>query len=212
MGVRKSVNFNVSLETYELVKEIFPDVIGTEDNLRQLVTAYKFWLEHQKDTPYADAGAEIEQLKQDLQNAKQEKERECGKLQAEIDRLEEERGNDACEFDKELNTKDSRIRELEGKLEGMADHKPTWDEIKQTISAFPAALLEATAKRLSEYYDREITPMQVMVDMHLRYTIERNAEWFYPFILKDKDIVEIARGINPEVIDIWQIKKSLNLN
>ena len=38
MGVRKSVNFNVSLETYEKVKEIFPEAIGTEDNLLQLIT------------------------------------------------------------------------------------------------------------------------------------------------------------------------------
>ena len=212
MGVRKSVNFNVSLETYEMVKEIFPDVIGTEDNLRQLVTAYKFWLEHRNDAHDTATGAESEQLKQQLSDAKQEKETECGKLQAEIDRLNTERENDSSEFDKELGTKDSRIRELEGKLEGMEGHKPTWDDIKQTIAPFPAALLEATAKRLSEYYKREITPIQVMVDMHLRYTIERYAEWFYPFILKDKDIVEIARGINPEVTDIWQIKKSLNLN
>ena len=65
---------------------------------------------------------------------------------------------------------------------------------------------------LSEYYSREITPMQLMVDMFIRYTIERNAEWFYPFMLKDKNIVAVAQRINPDVTNIDQIKKSLNLD
>ena len=84
-GVRKSVNFNVSQEAYEKVKEIFPEVIGTEDNLLQLVTAYKFWCEHKDDVPGADS-AEIEKLRADLRQAELERDQK----QAEIDRLKQD--------------------------------------------------------------------------------------------------------------------------
>lgn len=70
-------------------------------------------------------------------------------------------------------------------------------------------MLEETAARLSERYKRDITPLQILIDMFLRYTIDRNAEWFYPFVLRDKDIVGIAREINGNVVSIQQIRKSL---
>lgn len=214
MGVRKSVNFNVSLEAYEKVKEIFPEVIGTEDNLLQLVTAYKFWCEHKDDVPGADS-AEIEKLRADLRQAESERDQK----QAEIDRLKQEAENGDSEQDKELEKLESENRQLkedkeklEKDLQDAQEGLPTWDAIKQTIEPFPVALLESTASILSEYYGREITPMQVMVDMFIRYTIERNAEWFYPFVLKDKNIVTIAREFNPDVTSIDQIKKALNLD
>lgn len=214
MGVRKSVNFNVSLEAYEKVKEIFPEVIGTEDNLLQLVTAYKFWCEHKDDIPGANS-AEIEKLRADLKQAESERD----KKQAEIDRLKNEAENGNSEQDKELEKLEKENRQLkedkeklEKDLQDAQEGLPTWDTIKQTIEPFPVALLENTALMLSEYYGREITPMQVMVDMFIRYTIERNAEWFYPFMLKDKNIVKIAQVYNPDVTSINQIKKALNLN
>ncbi len=214
MGVRKSVNFNVSLEAYEKVKEIFPEVIGTEDNLLQLVTAYKFWCEHKDDVPGADS-AEIEKLRADLKQAESERD----KKQTEIERLKQEAENGDSEQDKELEKLENENKQLkedkeklEKDLKDTQEGKPSWDAIKRTIAPFPAALLENTAAMLSEYYDREITPMQLMVDMFIRYTIERNAEWFYPFMLKDKNIVAIAQLINPDVTSIDQIKKSLNLD
>ena len=217
MGVRKSVNFNVSLEAYEKVKEIFPEVIGTEDNLLQLVTAYKFWCEHKDDAPGAD-GAEIEKLRADLKQAESERDQK----QAEIDRLKQEAENGKNQ-NKELAKHQEEIsrlveqlmadkEKLEQDLHDAQEGLPSWDAIKRTIAPFPAALLEETAAMLSEYYSREITPMQLMVDMFIRYTIERNAEWFYPFMLKDKNIVAIAQRINPDVTNIDQIKKSLNLD
>ena len=70
-------------------------------------------------------------------------------------------------------------------------------------------MLEETAARLTERYKRDITPLQILVDMFLRYTIDRNAEWFYPFVLRDKDIVAIAHQLNENVVSIQQIRKSL---
>ena len=62
---RKSVNFNVSEDTYNQVKSIFPDVVGTEDNLKQLLSAYQFWCEHKDDDPNA-AAEKVKQLQEKL--------------------------------------------------------------------------------------------------------------------------------------------------
>ena len=43
---RKSVNFNVSEETYNRIHEIFPGVLGTDENLQLLIQAYDYWCEN----------------------------------------------------------------------------------------------------------------------------------------------------------------------
>lgn len=217
---RRSVNFNVPQETYDKVKEIFPDVIGTEDNLLQLITGYKFWQEHKDDVNTDNSGviADLEKQLQDSDDARRVLAGEIENLQNQLKEAESQNTDSDTEMQDVLAAKKSvederdSLRQQLDALKAASDTLPDWGVIKQTLEPFPVALLENTSTRLSEYYGREITPMQVMVDMFIRYTIERNAEWFYPFMLKDKHIVEIAHEINPEVTSISQIKKSLNLD
>ena len=220
MGVRKSVNFNVSLEAYDKVKEIFPEVIGTEDNLLQLVTAYKFWTEH-KDDVITDNSGVITDLQKQLQGSEDARRvlaTEVENLQQKLKEAQSQNIDSDIEMQEVLAAKKSvedERDEYKSRLDAAlsaAGELPSWDVIAQTLEPFPVALLERTTSRLSEYYGRKITPMQVLVDMFIRYTIERNAEWFYPFMLKDVDIVAIAQEINPDVTTIRQIKKSLNLD
>lgn len=221
MGVRKSVNFNVSVEAYEKVKEIFPDVIGTEDNLLQLVTAYKFWVEH-KDNINTDNSEVIEGLEKKIEDIQEtanrlleERDNEIAKLKEQLSAAQED-GD--VEIQKVVNEKQALEHERDSlkdrldALEASANALPGWNAIKQTLQPFPAALLEETAARLSEYYGREITPMQVLIDMFLRYTIERNAEWFYPFVLRDADILAKAKEVNPAIESVKQIKKTYNFD
>lgn len=217
MGVRKSVNFNVSLEAYEKVKEIFPEVIGTEDNLLQLIEAYKFWCAHKDDVNTDNSGviAKLREQINTLKNEKQEKENQCKELQKKLDDVHTDVDTElqkALDEKREAERQRDEYKQRLDAISSAADTLPEWDVIKKTLEPFPVALLERTALRLGEYYGREITPMQVMVDMFIRYTVERNAEWFYPFMLKDIDIVAIAQEINPDVTSIRQIKKSLNLD
>ena len=72
-------------------------------------------------------------------------------------------------------------------------------------------LIELTATKLSEKYGRNVEPIQILVDMFMRYTIERWNQWFYPFQLDDSEIVQAAQSINPEINSISQIKKTLSL-
>lgn len=226
MGVRKSVNFNVSQETYDKVKEIFPEVIGTEDNLLLLVNAYKFWEQHKNDAPGADAAAyeqKIADLVQHHGEILAEKDSEIARLQGEINNLltaSEQATLEAGEQDKEYQSLSQRLQDALNEREQMseliqrltADGEMKWENIRKSLQPFVVRMLEETAKRLSVAYNREIAPMDVLTDMFLRYTIQRNAEWFYPFVLRDADILKIAQEINPDVKSINQIKKSLNMD
>ena len=84
-----------------------------------------------------------------------------------------------------------------------------WGKIRTTLQPFTVTLLENTAVKLSEKYDKEVQPMQILVDMFMRYTIERWNQWFYPFQLKDTEILTLVSDINPEITSISQLKKTL---
>ncbi|NCC99480.1 MAG: hypothetical protein EOL95_07250 [Bacteroidia bacterium] len=54
-------------------------------------------------------------------------------------------------------------------------------------------LMDETVKRLQERYpEAKIDAADLLQKMFLRYTVERFTSWFYPFVLKDKDIEEIT--------------------
>lgn len=221
MATRKSINFNVSQETYDLVRSIFPDVVGTEDNLKLLLHAHDFYLKH-KDDNHASAMQQIE----DLNSLLEQKQEQLHLTQNELNAANAELANikltaennderDKVQHDQiialeEQNTKlAATISELTQTIEHLESKQVTWEQIRITLQPFTAAMLEETAKRLSERFDREVTPISILVDMFLRYTIERNAEWFYPFVLKERDIVAIAHTLNENVVSINQIKKAI---
>ena len=49
-------------------------------------------------------------------------------------------------------------------------------------------MLQLTAERLTEKYQVEITPQDVLMKIFVRYTVERYTNWFYNFVLSDGDI------------------------
>lgn len=75
------------------------------------------------------------------------------------------------------------------------------------LKPYTAKLLSITAERLSAKYKREIEPIDVLSDMFLKYTIERYSLWFYDFVVKDTELIELAQQINPEITSIKQIKQ-----
>lgn len=230
---RKSVNFNVSPEVYEKVREVFPDVIGTEDNLLQLIEAYKFWQEHKDNvtTDNSEVIASLEQEKLQLIQDKEQLQQENESLQSQLTDLQTEKDNRISELEGELETarqqqssavdkqeydrlKDDneRLQNRVEQLESAGAEVPTWEKFRTILQPFPVKLLEKTAARLSIYYKRDITEAEILLDMFLRYTIERNAEWFYPFVLKDSDIIATAKEIDERFESMRQIRKSFNLD
>lgn len=214
---RKSVNFNITEGTYSRLRTYFPEgqALGTDDNMLQLLDALAFYQAHKDDKPASISDEELQALRERLQKAEQDFEQSNAQV-IDLDRrlqasmLEQEQHATAANTLQEQNLQLARtVSDQEQTIKAMQSTKPTWEQMRSILQPFPVALLEETATRLTERYKRDITPLQILVDMFLRYTIDRNAEWFYPFVLRDKDIVAIAHELNENVVSIQQIHKSL---
>ena len=214
---RESVNFNISEETYSHLRTFFPEgqALGTDDNMLQLLDALAFYQAHKDDKPASISDEELQALRERLQKAEQDFEHANAqvidldrRLQASMQKQEQDAT--AANTLQEHNLQLARtVSEHEQTIKALQSIQPTWEHVRSILQPFPVALLEETAARLTERYKRDITPLQILVDMFLRYTIDRNAEWFYPFVLRDKDIVAIAHQLNENVVSIQQIRKSL---
>lgn len=217
MAQRKSINFNVSQETYDQVKELFPDVVGTEDNLKQLLSAYRFHIEHKNDS--VDINLQLEEVRSDLNDKVAELQRAKAHgqaLQQQLNELGNKTNEETASLQEQIRTLEEQnmslasvIRERDTTITELQEKHPTWAQIRVTLQPFTVALIEETARRLSEKYGRTIAPMSILTDMFLRYTIERWNEWFYKFCLNDREILAIAQEINPDIKSIDQVKKAV---
>lgn len=217
MAQRKSINFNVSQETYDQVKELFPDVVGTEDNLKQLLSAYRFHIEHKNDS--VDINLQLEEVRSDLNDKVAELQRAEAHgqaLQQQLNELGNKTNEETASLQEQIRTLEEQnvslasvISERDTTIAELQEKHPTWAQIRVTLQPFTVALIEETARRLSEKYGRTIAPMSILTDMFLRYTIERWNEWFYKFCLNDREILAIAQEINPDIKSIDQVKKAV---
>ena len=217
MAQRKSINFNVSQETYDQVKELFPDVVGTEDNLKQLLSAYRFHIEHKNDS--VDINLQLEEVRSDLNDKVAELQRAKAHgqaLQQQLNELGNKTNEETASLQEQIRTLEEQnmslasvIKERDTTIAELQEKHPTWAQIRVTLQPFTVALIEETARRLSEKYGRTIAPMSILTDMFLRYTIERWNEWFYKFCLNDREILAIAQEINPDIKSIDQVKKAV---
>lgn len=217
MAQRKSINFNVSQETYDQVKELFPDVVGTEDNLKQLLSAYRFHIEHKNDS--VDINLQLEEMRSNLNDKVAELQRAEAHgqaLQQQLNELGNKTNEETASLQEQIRTLEEQnmslasvISERDTTIAELQEKHPTWAQIRVTLQPFTVALIEETARRLSEKYGRTIAPMSILTDMFLRYTIERWNEWFYKFCLNDREILAIAQEINPDIKSIDQVKKAV---
>ena len=135
---------------------------------------------------------------------------ENGLLHTEIDRLKASES----ELKATLQATENSLQAAENNL------KTTENELQATLKAaendnclhivfqpFARKLLDLTVERLAERYGRQVSAEQVLIDMFLRYTVFQYTQWFYPFVIKNKEIVEIARAFNSEISTIDQVKK-----
>ena len=149
----------------------------------------------------------IAQLEIDLNKLTEEK----TLLENNVSQLEDERKsleNKVFQMENERIQMENNGIRLENERISL-ENEDIWLKIKRNITPFSAYLLENTAEKLSSRYNKEVKPLQILIDMFMRYTIEKWSQWFYPFVLSDKEILEIAQQINPEIKHINEIKKTL---
>lgn len=210
---RKTATFSMSEETYDRLKTHFPENTGSEANIIALLDALES--EHADSeelktlraikSDHSRLAAEHTELQQaaQLQHERNtariaELEEQLSAYQMQVQTLESQN----AQLAKTISEGNQTIQDLESK-------QVTWEQIRTTLQPFTAALIDETAKRLSEQLKKEVLPMSILADMFLRYTIERNAEWFYPFVLREHDIVQIAHQFNEKITSINQIKKAI---
>ena len=53
-------------------------------------------------------------------------------------------------------------------------------------------MMRVTVERLNDEYKTNDTIADLLQKMFLRYTVERLTQWFYPWVLRDRDIEELS--------------------
>lgn len=158
-----------------------------------------------RDTP--ETTAELEQLKKDYAEASElnkSLKEEVASLQRKLSENNDITTRLQSDYEclqRDYTSKQQEVNTLEKDL-STAENRSVLDFMKP----FPARLLALTAERLSQKYKREVTPIQVLGDMFLRYTIEKWSEWFYPWVLTEADILNEAQKINPNITSVKQLK------
>ena len=70
----------------------------------------------------------------------------------------------------------------------ISDQALTANQLLLNLPDAVLKMLQLTAERLTEKYQVEITPQDVLMKIFVRYTVERYTNWFYNFVLSDGDI------------------------
>lgn len=210
---RKTATFSMSEETYDRLKTHFPENTGSEANIIALLDALESEHADSEELNQLRAAnqeltskvATLEQINQSLNQSLHTQTGELEERDKEIESLRQATGT--------LDEQNAQLAEIikghEQIIQQLEAKEVNWEQISTTLQPFTVSLLNETAHRLSERFKREVSPMSILVDMFLRYTLERNAEWFYPFVLKESDIVSIARNHNENIVSISQIKKAI---
>ena len=155
-----------------------------------------------RDTP--ETTSKLKELQNTIEQLQSENESLRACLQEYESKLNESNANTARLQNDYDSKQEDYLQEITSLREEVneANKRTVLDMMK----GFPAALLLITSQRLSQKYKRNITPIDVLSDMFLRYTIERWSKWFYDWVLTDDEIVAEAQKINANITSIKQLK------
>lgn len=165
-----------------------------------------------RDTP--ETTAELEQLKKDYnevsETCKNLKE-EVVRLQSKLSENNEKTTSLQADYDSKQTDYLQQITELEEKVNKLTADLSTAENrsVLDLLNPFTAELLKITSEKLSNKKNENITPIRIVEDMFLRYTIEKNNQWFYKWVVTDAEILKIANNLNPAIKSIDQLKKIL---
>lgn len=199
---KTTIGFYVSQEVADRIKELFPEG-RTEGVLTTLLDLYESAGENKNNSDNEQYREIVESICVSYGIQPQEI---IGFINDKFEAIME-----AERVNSELKDENRRFGTENGLLKTKCEQleKMDWIQVRTTIKPFAVSLIELTAVKLSVKYGRAVEPMEILVDMFMRYTIERWNQWFYPFQLDDSEIVQAAQAINPEINSISQIKKTL---
>lgn len=187
-------------------------------------------IKQQREQDSEKHAQEVQNLQEQLDKLKSENE----KLQADNTALQQENRenlrklNETTVSDEQVTQltqeRDNAIMEgkkwmaenlkLESKVKSLSDQV---EKLKKeaggiVLQPFVLKYLERLAQKLSAKYKKEVTPAQILEDYTIRYNLtEHWTKWFHEWVMDDKDAVEIAREINPEIKSIEDLKTAFNI-
>lgn len=185
---RKTATFSMSEETYDRLKTHFPENTGSETNIIALLDA----LESEQ--------ADSEELKQ-LRAIKSDHSRlaaEHTELQQAAQLQHERTTARIAELEEQLSAYQTQIQTLENREPEVREvsvevERPlAADEHVMHIPAQIYNMMRVTVERLNDEYKTNDTIADLLQKMFLRYTVERLTQWFYPWVLRDRDIEELS--------------------
>ncbi len=198
---KKTISFVATEDVYNRVKTLFPDSIGREENLIKLLDAVENpavavddslvnELTH-KNLSLESNFKTLEENFNSLKISKQEKENQVNLLNQELEKckvLLNEALTQITSLETDLDNAKQNTLNAESNLSLEKDKYYLIPKSK-VIDNF----IELTIQRLTDKLGKEITPAHIFTDMFLRYTIEKKARWFYPFVISDAEIKEILK-------------------
>ena len=185
---RKTATFSMSEETYDRLKTHFPENTGSEANIIALLDAL--------ESEHADS----EELKA-LRAIKSDHSRlaaEHTELQQAAQLQHERTTARIAELEEQLSAYQAQIQTLENREPEVREvsvevERPlAADEHVMHIPAQIYNMMRVTVERLNDEYKTNDTIADLLQKMFLRYTVERLTQWFYPWILRDRDIEELS--------------------
>lgn len=205
---KKTISFVAKEEVYNRVKALFPDTIGREENLVKLLDALENPAVSVDDSlvneltnknlnlesnfkNLADKFRALEENFTSLEISNQEKDNQVNLLNQELEKSKALLDNALTQIsslETELDNAKQNTQNLESNLSLEKDKYYLIPKSK-VIDNF----MELTIQRLTDKLGKEITPAHIFTDMFLRYTIEKKARWFYPFVISDAEIKEILK-------------------
>ena len=185
---RKTVTFSMSEETHDRLKQHFPQFTGSETKIIAMLDAL--------ETEHADSEelAQLRAIKSDHSRlaAEHTELQQAAQLQhertaARIAELEEQLSAYQAQI-QTLENREPEVREVSVEVE-----RPlAADEHVMHIPAQIYNMMRVTVERLNDEYKTNDTIADLLQKMFLRYTVERLTQWFYPWVLRDRDIEELS--------------------
>ena len=211
---RKTVTFSMSEETHDRLTQHFPKLTGSEVNIIAMLDALESEQADSEElkalraikSDHSRLAAEHTELQQAAQLQHERTTARIAELEEQLSAYEKQ----AAQLQHERNT--ARIAELEEQLSAYQAQIQTLEnrepevrevsvEVERPLAAdehvmhIPAQIynmMRVTVERLNDEYKTNDTIADLLQKMFLRYTVERLTQWFYPWVLRDRDIEELS--------------------
>lgn len=185
---RKTATFSMSEETYDRLKTHFPENTGSEANIIALLDALESeHIDSEELKALRAIKSDHSRLAAEHTELQQAAQLQHERTTARIAELEEQLSAYQAQI-QTLENREPEVREVSVEVE-----RPlAADEHVMHIPAQIYNMMRVTVERLNDEYKTNDTIADLLQKMFLRYTVERLTQWFYPWVLRDRDIEELS--------------------